>query len=129
MDWNHSSRALSVRGASLPQLKNQSGPLLIPTRLSGREAIGELFEYRLELKTADVPFYQLPNDSAAGLDLDSLIGQEVTIGIEMEGKRGTYQSDGSPLGAGEPMPRPEYSQRGDLLICGPLTAPTGDPQE
>ncbi|WP_230684535.1 hypothetical protein [Burkholderia cepacia] len=44
-------RTLSVSGAALPMYGDH--PILTPVKLTGRETIGELFEYVLELKTPD----------------------------------------------------------------------------
>ncbi|KAF1034765.1 MAG: Actin cross-linking toxin VgrG1 [Burkholderia lata] len=75
-------RTLSVSGAALPMYGGQS--ILTPMKLTGGEIIGELFEYTLELKTPDsVGFSQ---SIAANVDLDALIGTEVTVSIQLEGK-------------------------------------------
>ncbi|MGV2293366.1 type VI secretion system tip protein TssI/VgrG [Trinickia sp. YCB016] len=75
-------RTLSVAGAALPMYGDQ--PILTPVRLSGGETIGELFEYTLELKTPDALAFSL--SIAANVDLDKLIGTEVTVSIQLEGK-------------------------------------------
>ncbi|TAL94415.1 MAG: type VI secretion system tip protein VgrG [Paraburkholderia sp.] len=75
------SRTLGVAGAALPTFND--APVLIPVRLSGSERLGELFEYTLELKTADALAFS--PSIAANIELDSLIGTEVTVSIEIEG--------------------------------------------
>ncbi|MCO1373852.1 type VI secretion system tip protein VgrG [Burkholderia multivorans] len=76
------SRTLSVSGAALPTYGGQS--LLTPVKLTGAEAIGELFEYVLELKTPDALAFS--PSIAANVDLDALIGTEVTVSIQLEGR-------------------------------------------
>ncbi|AVR18881.1 type VI secretion system tip protein VgrG [Burkholderia multivorans] len=76
------SRTLSVSGAALPTYGGQS--LLTPVRLTGGETIGELFEYVLELKTPDALAFS--PSVAANVDLDALIGTEVTVSIQLEGR-------------------------------------------
>ncbi|MEA3117963.1 MAG: type secretion system secreted protein VgrG, partial [Paraburkholderia sp.] len=76
------SRTLAVAGAALPTFNG--GPVLTPARLSGQEALGELFEYTLELKTVDTLAFS--PSIAANVELDKLIGTEVTVSIELEGK-------------------------------------------
>ncbi|WP_207002497.1 type VI secretion system Vgr family protein [Trinickia mobilis] len=75
------ARTLSVSGAALPMDAGQS--LFTPVRLTGTEALGELFEYTLELKTPDALAFS--PSVAANLELDKLIGTEVTVSIEIEG--------------------------------------------
>ncbi|AOI88097.1 type VI secretion system Vgr family protein [Burkholderia pseudomultivorans] len=76
------SRTLSVSGAALPTYGGQS--LLTPVKLTGGETIGELFEYVLELKTPDALAFS--PSIAANVDLDALIGTEVTVSIQFEGR-------------------------------------------
>ncbi|MFP3504278.1 type VI secretion system Vgr family protein [Burkholderia sp. SIMBA_062] len=75
-------RTLSVSGAALPMYGGQS--ILTPVKLSGDETIGELFEYTLELKTPDALGFS--QSIAANVKLDKLIGTEVTVTIQLEGK-------------------------------------------
>jgi len=75
-------RTLSISGAALPTYGDQ--PILTPVKLSGGETLGELFEYTLELKTPDSLSFS--PSIAANIDLDKLIGTEVTVSIELEGK-------------------------------------------
>lgn len=74
-------RTLSVTGAALPTYGGQ--PILTPVKLSGTETIGELFEYTLELKTPDELAFS--PSIAANVELDKLVGTEVTVFIELEG--------------------------------------------
>ncbi|HDR9586886.1 TPA: type VI secretion system tip protein VgrG [Burkholderia stabilis] len=75
-------RTLSVSGAALPMYGGQS--ILTPVKLAGGETIGELFEYVLELKTPDALGFS--QSIAANVDLDALIGTEVTVSIQLEGR-------------------------------------------
>ena len=75
-------RTLSVSGAALPLYAGQS--ILTPVKLTGGETVGELFEYTLELKTPDALGFS--QSIAANVKLDTLIGTEVTVSIQLEGK-------------------------------------------
>lgn len=75
-------RTLTVSGAALPSYGGH--PILTPVRLCGREALGELFEYRLELKTPDALAFS--PSLAANIELDKVVGTEVTVLIEIEGR-------------------------------------------
>lgn len=75
-------RTLSVSGAALPMYGGQS--ILAPVKLAGGETIGELFEYVLELKTPDALGFS--QSIAANVNLDALIGTEVTVSIQLEGR-------------------------------------------
>ncbi|MET3108156.1 type VI secretion system secreted protein VgrG [Oxalobacteraceae bacterium GrIS 2.11] len=78
-------RALSIDGPALSGLD----ATFTPTRLRGTEGINQLFDYRLTLQTSD--------RAAANLDLDSVIGKEITCLIELEGSgSGSHRN----LGAG-----------------------------
>lgn len=76
------NRTLSITGAALPMYGDQ--PILTPVKLSGGETLGQLFEYTLELKTPDSLSFS--PSIAANIDLNKLIGTEVTVSIELEGK-------------------------------------------
>ena len=75
-------RTLSVSGAALPLYAGQS--ILTPVKLTGGETIGELFEYTLELKAPDALGFS--QSIAVNVSLDKLIGTEVTVSIQIEGK-------------------------------------------
>ena len=74
-------RALSITGAALSCV----GVPLTPLRLSGTDGINQLFDYRLTLQTSD----RVGAGVGADLDLDSVIGKEITCTIELEG-RGSF---------------------------------------
>jgi len=76
------SRTLAVSGAALPTFNG--APVFTPVRLAGHDKLGELFEYTLVLKTPDTLAFS--PSIAANVDLEKLIGTEVTVSIELEGK-------------------------------------------
>ncbi|ORC51222.1 type VI secretion protein ImpA [Burkholderia sp. A27] len=75
------ARTLTVAGAALPSYGDQ--PILTPVKLSGGETLGELFEYTLELKSPDALAFS--PSIAANIELNKLIGTEVTVSIQIEG--------------------------------------------
>ncbi|KAG8155532.1 type VI secretion system Vgr family protein [Burkholderia catarinensis] len=75
-------RTLSVSGAALPLYGGRS--ILTPVKFTGGETMGELFEYTLELNTPDALGFS--QSIAANVKLDKLIGTEVTVSIQLEGK-------------------------------------------
>ena len=79
---NHIShqRALSITGAALSGINKP----LTPLRLSGTDGINQLFDYRLTLQTSDR--VGVGAGVGADLDLDSVIGKEITCTIELEGR-------------------------------------------
>jgi len=88
-------RTLSITGAALPtwtaprvnvHFEESPKPVLIATYLHGREAIGELYSYTVRMRTdVDIPSYP----DIVTLDLDSIVGTQVTISIDIPGK-GTF---------------------------------------
>ena len=97
----HPTRTLSIHSPAIPQTNDPSA--LIPVRLSGTEAMNHLFEYQLLLKTPDAlnPFA----GDAADVALDDLIGQEMTVMVQLDGS-GTFvagamgQTGAAHVGAG-----------------------------
>jgi type VI secretion system secreted protein VgrG len=79
------TRTLSVSGAALPSYGLDSLPILVPVRLKGSETLGRLDDYRyvLTLRTNDA--LAISANVAANIDLDKVIGTEVTVSIELEG--------------------------------------------
>ncbi|MBN3815715.1 type VI secretion system tip protein VgrG [Paraburkholderia sp. Se-20369] len=75
------SRTLTVSGDALPSYGG--APVLTPVRLTGTERIGALYEYTLELKTPDARSFS--PSIAANIELDKLIGTEITVSIQFEG--------------------------------------------
>ncbi|OXJ13544.1 type VI secretion system Vgr family protein [Burkholderia sp. AU6039] len=80
------ARTLSIAGASLPTYGVDALPVFIPVRLQGTETIGRLDEcrYLVTLRTDDA--YAISPSRTADLDLDKIVGTEVTVSILLEGK-------------------------------------------
>ncbi|MBN3818249.1 type VI secretion system tip protein VgrG [Paraburkholderia sp. Se-20369] len=75
-------RTLALSGEALPTWGyGEIRPLLIPTYLHGTEAIGELFAYTVRART-DIA---APPEMRV-LDLDAIVGTEVTVHIDIPGK-------------------------------------------
>ncbi|WP_175190404.1 hypothetical protein, partial [Burkholderia paludis] len=47
------SRVVSIKGMALPEVAGEA--ILLPIKLRGNEALGELSEFTLELKTLSIP--------------------------------------------------------------------------
>jgi type VI secretion system secreted protein VgrG len=77
------ARTLSVASDALPTWAGEA--VLIPQRVHGTEALGNLFAYRVEMATLDSPVCRL-SDAQPLVIADRLIGKSVTISIEFEGK-------------------------------------------
>ncbi|BBQ00883.1 hypothetical protein BSFA1_60110 (plasmid) [Burkholderia sp. SFA1] len=90
-------RTLKVVCKALPLWGGED--VLIPERLSGTEALGELFKYQVEFATLDIPSFRVYQAREA-IKPDDLIGRLIEISVEFEGK-GTFVP-GLPgdLGAG-----------------------------
>ncbi|WP_269766372.1 contractile injection system protein, VgrG/Pvc8 family, partial [Burkholderia ubonensis] len=82
------SRTLSISGAALPTYGVDGLPVFVPVRLQGRETIGRIDEcrYRVTLRTDDA--YAFSPSRTADLELDTMVGTEATVSIELEGKPG-----------------------------------------
>ncbi|WP_066742144.1 type VI secretion system Vgr family protein [Cupriavidus sp. D384] len=72
-------RTVSVSSAAIPDLLGQ--PQLEFVRLSGHEALSELFTYKVELRAVSPAAEQF----LAEADPDEMIGREMTITIELDG--------------------------------------------
>ena len=80
-------RTLALAGAALPTHGIDNQPVLVPVQLAGTEAIGILFEYALTCRTSEA--LEFSPSVTANIDLDKLVGTEVTVSIQIEGK-GTF---------------------------------------
>ncbi|VXB39346.1 Type VI secretion protein ImpA (modular protein) [Burkholderia sp. 8Y] len=91
------SRTLKVECDALPTWGGAE--ILIPQRVRGVEALGELFQYEVDFASVDSPTFRIW-DARKLLKPDDLIGKTIGIQIEFEGK-GTF-IPGLPgdLGAG-----------------------------
>ncbi len=76
------SRAIEVHTAAMPMLLG--GPAFEFKSLQGSEGLGQLFGYTVELQTPDAP--QLTASVTANLPIKNLVGKEISIVIELEGK-------------------------------------------
>ncbi len=77
-------RTLALSGAALPTTFDGK-PVLVPTGLWGTEALGKLSQYTIEAKTPDA--LNFSRSVGANVDLDALVGTEVTVSIEITGIR------------------------------------------
>ncbi|WP_250475287.1 type VI secretion system tip protein TssI/VgrG [Caballeronia sp. GAFFF1] len=91
------SRTLRIECDALPTWGGAE--ILIPQRVRGVEALGELFQYEVDFASVDSPTFRIW-DARKLLKPDDLIGKTIGIQIEFEGK-GTF-IPGLPgdLGAG-----------------------------
>ncbi|WP_296225552.1 type VI secretion system Vgr family protein [Ralstonia sp. UBA689] len=87
-----SSRTVKATSEAIPALLGQ--PQLEFVRVSGREALSELFTYTVDLRAVSPAAEQAMLEA----DLDAAIGQEMTLTIELDGM-GTDLLGG--IGAGE----------------------------
>ncbi|RQV14333.1 type VI secretion system tip protein VgrG [Burkholderia cenocepacia] len=80
------ARTLSLSGAALPTYGMDALPVFVPVRLQGSESIGRIDEcrYLVTLRTDDA--YAFSPSRTADVDLDKLVGTEVTVSIQLEGK-------------------------------------------
>ncbi|MBN3779990.1 type VI secretion system tip protein VgrG [Burkholderia sp. Ac-20345] len=80
------ARTLSISGAALPTYSTGGLPVFAPVRLQGSEAVGRLesCRYLVTLRTDDA--FAFSPSVTANLDLDKLVGTEVTVSIQLEGK-------------------------------------------
>ncbi|HDR9192602.1 TPA: type VI secretion system tip protein VgrG, partial [Burkholderia vietnamiensis] len=80
------ARTLSISGAALPTYSTGGVPVFAPVRLQGSEAVGRLEDcrYLVTLRTDDA--FAFSPSVTANLDLDKIVGTEVTVSIQLEGK-------------------------------------------
>jgi type VI secretion system secreted protein VgrG len=92
-----SSRSLSIKSPIIPEQGGQPG--LVAVTVEGREGIGELFSYDVILKTPAE--WNFVHGEAADFELDSWIGQEAHLAIELEGSGFAAAENGTGAGGGE----------------------------
>ncbi|HEV6964076.1 type VI secretion system Vgr family protein [Roseateles sp.] len=76
-------RALTVHSPAIPEFAGR--PALVPLKLTGREAVNELFEYRLLLQTPDALAAPAGVGLGADLPLADFIGRDLSCRLELEG--------------------------------------------
>jgi type VI secretion system secreted protein VgrG len=76
------NRTITVTSPAMPQLLGQ-GALELQS-LNGTEALGHLFHYRLLLVTPDNPL--ITEVMASNIAFKELVGKEISVRIELEGK-------------------------------------------
>ncbi|MFB9122819.1 type VI secretion system tip protein VgrG [Paraburkholderia dipogonis] len=86
MSWFTQPRTLEITGKALPQWAGE--PLFVVSRLRGREKLGHLYEYDIEVSTIDAAALSA-SEAQALVDVDALIGKEITLNIAVEGN-GTW---------------------------------------
>ncbi|SIT50601.1 Rhs element Vgr protein [Paraburkholderia piptadeniae] len=87
MSWFKQPRTLEITSEALPQWAGE--PLFVVSRLSGREKLGHLYEYDVEVSTR-YDETLTATEAQALVDVDALIGKEVTVRIAIEGN-GTWE--------------------------------------
>jgi len=95
MAWNVETHTITSSSDALPEIIGR-GPrgieyreqMLTTRSNSGREAVGELFEYTVVAEVGN-PDFLLDPDSAAQIDLERIVGRLGTVAIEIAGI-GTY---------------------------------------
>lgn len=97
MSWLSQPRTLDISGDALPVWRNTS--LFTVSRLMGSEKLGKLYDYTVELVTTEFPGLHV-SEAQALVQIDALVGKEVTVKIAIEGS-GTYVT-GVTGGAGAP---------------------------
>ncbi|MBN9411491.1 MAG: type VI secretion system tip protein VgrG [Burkholderiales bacterium] len=82
--WKGAARALSLSGAILDR---EDIPPFQVVSLEGEEAINSLFEYRVVVQTPE----REPGRAPWQIDLPALVGQPLTVHLELEGA-GTFEA-------------------------------------
>ncbi|HHY6932341.1 TPA: type VI secretion system Vgr family protein [Burkholderia ambifaria] len=80
------AHTLSITGAALPTYGMDALPVFVPVRLQGTETIGRLDECRYLVTLRTDGAYAVSPSRTADLDLDKMVGTEVTVSIQIEGK-------------------------------------------
>src|SRR4028118_2267635 len=76
------SRTVQVNSPAMPRLLGM--PAFEFKAMHGGEALGQLFHYSIELQTPDAP--HLTDSVTANLPIKDLVGKELSLVIELEGK-------------------------------------------
>ena len=95
------NRTISITSPAMPTLLGFNA--LEVEVLDGHEGLGQLFHYRLRLRTPDNP--AITELVAANVPFKQLVGKEITVHIELEGRGffapGVVGGAGVNIGAGE----------------------------
>ncbi|WP_233866490.1 type VI secretion system Vgr family protein [Paraburkholderia adhaesiva] len=83
MSWFKQSRILELSGAALPTWREM--PLFTVSRLSGKEKLGHLYHYTVEVATIEDMMFGV-REAQSLVDVDKLVGKEVTVSIAIEGR-------------------------------------------
>jgi len=86
MSWLTQPRTLDIAGDALPVWQDM--PLFTVSRLAGSEKLGRLYDYTVEVATIEFPGLSV-SEAQALVQIDQLVGKEVTVRIAIEGS-GTY---------------------------------------
>ncbi|MFG6449820.1 type VI secretion system tip protein VgrG, partial [Roseateles sp. BYS180W] len=79
------NRTLTLQSPAMPSLLGAAA--LLPRRLHGHESLGQLYRYTVELATPDNPL--VSELMAANVPFKELVGKEVSLQLELEG-RGSF---------------------------------------
>ena len=97
MTWTVTTHTISLSGPALPDIvgtgyrgKEIREPMLTTRSIRGREAVGELFEYRV-VAAVECPDVLFDPTDAAQVDLESIISTRGTVAIEVTGT-GTFRA-------------------------------------
>ncbi|WP_233873533.1 type VI secretion system Vgr family protein [Paraburkholderia adhaesiva] len=83
MDWLRQPRILELSGAALPAWRDL--PLFTVSRVSGKEKLGHLYDYTVEVATLEDMMLGV-REAQSLVDVDQLVGKEVTVSIAIEGR-------------------------------------------
>ncbi|WP_233866527.1 type VI secretion system Vgr family protein [Paraburkholderia adhaesiva] len=83
MSWFKQFRILELSGAALPTWRDM--PLFTVSRLSGKEKLGHLYDYTVEVATIEDMMLGV-REAQSLVDVDQLVGKEVTVSIAIEGR-------------------------------------------
>ena len=90
-----SSRTFTVSSAALPSSNGRS--LLVPSKLTGVEGINTEMRYELELRTdLSLGFGR----GSHNISLDGMVGREISMFIELDGKGSAFNYGMARVGAG-----------------------------
>ena len=83
MGWFKQQRIVELSGDAIPQWHGMS--IFTVSRVSGKEKLGHLYDYLVEVATIDEAMLGV-RDAQAMVDINQLVGKEVTVSIAIEGR-------------------------------------------